>query len=178
MSFKCLVLDPGYMPIDVVDWMKALELLFSGKAQVVEEYEDVPIRSQKLSLRLPSVLRLLKSYTRRKHVKFSRSNIFWRDKFCCQYCGIKKGSNELTFDHVIPKCRRTEESFKSWENIVAACIPCNRRKAGRTPEEAGMRLLKRPVKPHWSPQMTIRLKTTDPEAWRSYIYWNIELEPS
>jgi len=178
MNWKCLVLDPGYQPIDIVSWTKALELLFSGKAQVVEEYEDVPIRSQRLTLKLPSVLRLFKSYTRRKHVKFSRANIFWRDKFCCQYCGQKKPSTDLTFDHVIPKCRRTADSYKSWENIVTACVPCNRRKAGRTPEEAGMKLLRHPVKPMWTPQMTIRLKTTDPEAWRSYIYWNVELEPA
>jgi 5-methylcytosine-specific restriction endonuclease McrA len=173
-----LLLDPGFMPLEIIHWTKGIELLMTGKAEVIEEYSDLPIRSQKLSFNLPSVLRLLKSYTRRKNVKFSRSNIFWRDKFCCQYCGVKKPSTDLTFDHVTPKCRRTTDSFKSWENIVTACVPCNRRKAGRTPEEANMRLLRTPEKPKWTPQMTIRMKSTDPEVWRSFIYWNIELDPA
>lgn len=176
MARNVLVLGPDYVPVTTVSWMKALELLFSGKAEVVEEYEDFPVRSQKISIRLPSILRLLKSYTKRKHVKFSRANVFYRDNHRCQYCGVKKPTEELTFDHVIPKCRRTPESYKSWENIVTACMPCNRRKAGRTPEEAGMRLLKKPEKPRWTPAMTIRIKKTDPESWLSYCYWTVELE--
>jgi 5-methylcytosine-specific restriction endonuclease McrA len=177
MDWKVLLLGPDYVPVEVVHWTKAIELLMTGKAEIVEEYDGIPIRSERLSFNLPSILRLIKSYTRRKHVKFSRANIFYRDNYRCLYCGVKKGSDELTFDHVVPKCRRTDDSHKSWTNIVTACIPCNRKKAGRTPQEAGMRLLKEPVKPSWTPAMTIRLKATDPDSWRSYCYWNLELEP-
>ena len=177
MNWKVLILDPGYQPLEVVAWTKALELLLTGKAEVVHEYDDIPIRSEKLSFNLPSVVRLLKSFTKRKHVKFSRSNIFFRDKYCCQYCGKKKETEELTFDHVTPKCMRTENSHKSWENIATCCIDCNRKKGGRTPQQAGMRLLKTPAKPAWSPAMTIKIKSTDPEAWKSFCYWNIDLEP-
>mgnify|MGYP001396177272 CR=1 FL=1 len=171
-----LVLDPSFRPIEVVGWMKAMEILVSGKAIAVEEYDDVTIRSEKQSFRLPSVLKLIKSYTKRRHVKFSRYNIFFRDKFQCQYCGSKPGTEELELEHVIPKCRRTPDSYKSWENIVTACTACNRKKNNRTPEEAGMRLRKQPVKPAWTPAMTIRMRPSDPETWRSYCYWNVELE--
>lgn len=154
-----------------------MTLVFSGKAEIVEEYDNVEIRSMRESFKLPSILRLIKSFSRRKYVKFSRSNIFWRDRFRCQYCDAKPATDDLTFDHVIPRSRGTPESRKSWENIVTACLRCNQKKADRTPQEAGMRLLKKPTKPRWTPQMTIRLKATDPEAWRSYVYWTTELDP-
>lgn len=178
MSWKTLVLDKSYQPVEIISWTEAITLLVLGKAEIVEEYEDVEIRSARLTFKLPSILRLLKSFKQRKAVKFSRYNIFYRDKWKCQYCGDKKKSEDLTFDHVIPKSRKTPDSHKTWENIVAACISCNRRKGGRTPQEAGMKLLKKPVKPDWSPSMTIRLKENDPESWRNYIYWHVELEPT
>ena len=176
LSAKVLILDKAYMPVDVVGWMKAMELLVSGKAEVVEEYEDVEIRSTSASWRLPCVMRLAKYFNKKRTVKFSRFNVFFRDKWTCQYCGQKKPTEELTFDHVTPRCRKTPESFKSWENIVTACFPCNQRKAGRTPREAGMRLLREPYKPKWTPAMTIRLKASDPEAWRTYFYWHGALQ--
>jgi 5-methylcytosine-specific restriction endonuclease McrA len=177
MSWQVLVLDQGFQPHSVVDWTKAVGYLLSGEAEIVHEYDDVLIRSEKMSFKLPSVLRLLVSMVRNKNkVKFSRYNIFFRDKWKCQYCGKKKKSEELTFDHVIPKCTNTPASKKSWENIVTACVPCNRKKGGRTPAEAGMRLIKEPIKPKWSPNMIIRIKNNTPESWRNYLYWDAELE--
>lgn len=177
MAWKTLLLDNGYQPLQVIDWMKAVELLLSGKAEIVEEYEDIPIRSAYLSLKLPSVLRLINPFTRRKRrqAKFSRYNVFYRDNWMCQYCGNKFRSDKLTFDHVIPRSKRTPEAITSWENIATCCYKCNHKKGGRTPEEAGMKLIKKPVKPEWTPQLTLRLKGNEPEIWLNYIYWHSEL---
>lgn len=174
MAWNVLVLDKALQPIEVVGWEDAVVLLVTGKAEVVEEYEDVDIRSEKMTFKLPSVLRLLTYFAKRKPlVRFSRYNIFLRDNWCCQYCGGKRKSEDLTFDHVTPV---VQGGRKSWENIVAACMPCNRKKGGRTPEQAGMRLLRKPVQPRLTPVMTIRLTATTPESWRSYLYWHSELE--
>lgn len=177
MSWKTLLLDSGYQPIRVISWMRAIELLLSGKAEIVEEYADIPIRSASLTLNLPSVLRLVKNFTRRrKHqAKFSRYNVFFRDNWTCQYCGDRFKTQELTFDHVVPRSRRTPDAVTSWENIVACCYECNHKKGGRTPEEAHMQLIKKPVKPEWTPRLTLRLKGTLPESWLNYIYWHSEL---
>lgn len=176
MTWKTLLLDSGFQPVKIISWMRAIELLLSGKAEVVEEYEDIPIRSVNLTLKLPSVLRLVKTYKRRKDkVKFSRFNVFYRDDWTCQYCGEKKKTEELTFDHVIPRSRKTADSGKSWENIVTACYRCNYKKANRTPSEANMKLLRQPVKPLWTPQLVLKLKGSEPESWMSYIYWHIPM---
>lgn len=177
MTWKTLLLDSGFQPVKIISWMRAIELLLAGKAEVVEEYDDIPIRSVNFSLKLPSILRLVKTYKKRKEkVKFSRYNVFYRDDWTCQYCGEKKKTEELTFDHVIPKSRRTPDSGKSWENIVTACWRCNHKKGSKTPDEARMTLLKKPQKPSWTPQLVIRLKGSEPESWLSYIYWHVPLE--
>lgn len=172
MSWKVLILDVSYQPVDVMSWQDAITLLLKGGVEVLEEYDDVTIRSERLSFSLPSVLRLLKKVSRRKSVQFSRFNIFNRDNWTCQYCGKKKRSEDLNLDHVVPIA---QGGIKSWENIVTACIPCNSRKAARTPEQAGLRLRKTPVKPNWTPQLTIRITEKDPESWRNWIYWHGEL---
>jgi 5-methylcytosine-specific restriction endonuclease McrA len=107
-------------------------------------------------------------------VKFSRANIYARDDYTCQYCGKKFPSEDLTFDHVVPVATGGQ---KRWDNIVAACFRCNHKKGGRTPEEAGMKLVRQPTEPHWLPafHVTFRLKSP-PESWRDYLYWNIELD--
>ncbi len=171
-----LLLNSTYEPLRVINWKKAITLLCQGKVEVLEVYER-EIRGVSITFKLPSVLRLLtlvRIKNQQKVVKFSRSNIFARDRYCCQYCGGKFKVNELTFDHVIPISRGGK---KSWENIVTGCIPCNNRKSGRTPEEAGMRLIRKPVKPKWSPSVTITIGFRNaPESWRDYLYWNVELE--
>ena len=114
---------------------------------MIEEYSK-EVHSVTFSVKLPSILRLLKYVKVRKSriVKFSRANIYARDKYTCQYCNTPFSTEELTFDHVIPVSRG---GTKSWENIVTACIDCNRRKGGLTPVEAGMKLIQKPAAGHY-----------------------------
>ncbi len=171
-----LLLNATYEPLRVVSWKKAITLLWQGKVEVLEVY-DKEIRGISITIKLPSVIRLLhlvKLKPSHQGVKFSRANIFARDKHRCQYCGQRARSDELTFDHVVPISRAGR---KAWENIVTACIRCNNRKSGRTPEEAGMRLIRPPVKPRWSPTLTITIGLKSlPESWLDYLYWNVELD--
>lgn len=172
-----LVLNATYEPINIISWKRALALLWQGKVEVLAEH-DREIRSIRFTVRLPSVLRLLKYVKIRhnnRHVRFSRANIYARDRNTCQYCGKKCSTDNLTFDHVVPAARG---GGKTWENIVTCCIPCNHRKGGRTPEESGMRLIRIPKEPEWTPtmlQITIGFKSA-PQAWRDFLYWNVELE--
>src|SRR5271166_4674640 len=138
MNWRNLLLDQSYQPVEIITFQKAIKLLLKGKAEIVEEDEKL-FRTERTSAKLPLVLRLIKSFRRRKEVKFSRYNIFYRDNWTCQYCGDMKKSQDLTFDHVTPVC---QGGTKNWENIVAACVRCNHKKHGRTPEQARMRLLR------------------------------------
>jgi 5-methylcytosine-specific restriction endonuclease McrA len=174
---QTLVLNASYEPINIVPWKRALTLLFQGKVEVLAEY-DREIRSISFTIRMPSVMRLLRYVRMRKRfqrVKFSRANIYARDHHTCQYCGSKCSTEDLTFDHVIPVVKG---GSKIWDNIVTCCFRCNHRKGGRTPEEAGMHLIRRPRTPDWVPSMihiTLGLHSA-PETWRDYFYWNIELD--
>ena len=105
----------------------------------------------------------------RQMVKFSRETLFTRDSFCCQYCGKRFDKHDLTFDHVLPAARGGP---KTWENIVTACRKCNHRKSGKTPEEAGMKLLKKAERPHWSPAILVmmNLNCRGPKVWENYLY--------
>jgi len=170
-----LLLNASYEPLKIISWQRAITLLFAGKVEVIEEYSR-EIHSVTFSLKLPSILRLLKYVRVRKSkiVKFSRANIYARDSYTCQYCNTQFRSEELTFDHVIPVSRG---GTKSWENIVTACIDCNRRKGGQTPQEGGMRLIRKPAEPEWVPSLNLTLVFKNaPESWRDYLYWNVELD--
>ncbi|RMH41144.1 MAG: HNH endonuclease [Deltaproteobacteria bacterium] len=171
---RVLMLSRSYEPLRVISWKRAFALLTLGKVEVVEEY-DACVRTVTLVFKVPAVVRLLTAFKRRgRPPKFSRINIYARDGFRCQYCGDKRPTEELTFDHVVPKARGGKTS---WTNIVTACHPCNRRKGARTPEEAGMRLRKPPIQPKWVPAVTIRVSTRSvPDAWRDYLYWTGGLE--
>jgi 5-methylcytosine-specific restriction endonuclease McrA len=172
-----LVLNATYEPLHIISWRRALSLLYQGKVEVLAEY-DREVKSIRFTIKLPSVLRLLKFVKVRKrahHVKFSRANIYARDHNTCQYCGRKCPTEDLTFDHVIPIVKG---GSKTWNNIVTCCFDCNHKKGGRTPEEAGMHLRRQPKEPDWIPSMvhvTIGFKSA-PESWRDYLYWNVELE--
>jgi len=171
-----LLLNSTYEPMRVISWKKAILLLVQDKVEVLQVH-DREIRSVSISFKLPSVLRLLSFVhikASQRVVKFSRSNIFTRDEHSCQYCGQHFKSSALTFDHVIPIAKGGK---KTWTNIVTACLPCNNRKSGRTPKEANMRLIKKPLKPRWHPTLTITigLKKT-PKNWRDYLYWHLALE--
>lgn len=177
---ETLVLSPGYEPVARVHWQRAVSLLFMGKVEVVEEYEDKEIRSVTFSIKMPSVVRFIQAMRGRKRaVKFSRENVYTRDSGKCQYCALKVPRHEATYDHVVP---RAQGGKTTWENIVICCMPCNQRKGHRTPIEAGMKLLSTPVKPKKLPDVrfTIAWKTGMPESWKSWVrsftYWNAELE--
>jgi len=173
-THQTLVLSQGYEPVKIVSWQRAITLLFLGKVEVVEEY-DRGIKTTSLVIKIPSVVRLLKAFRRYpKPVKFSRINIYGRDKYTCQYCGTKKSIGELTYDHVVPRSRGGKTT---WTNIATCCSDCNRRKANRTPEQAGMRLLKEPVLPTATPVLVVAVsRESAPDAWRDYLYWTSELD--
>ncbi|MDA2926178.1 HNH endonuclease [Acidobacteria bacterium AH-259-G07] len=170
---QILVLNSTYEPLQVISWKRAVRMLFQEKVEVLAEY-DREIRSVYLSIRLPSVLRLLRYVKVKRHhnqVRFTRSNIYSRDRFRCQYCGGRFSTSQLTYDHVVPvACGGS----KSWENIVTSCIRCNRKKGNRTPEEAGLRLLRRPKAPYSFPHRINFLlwESRAPESWRNYIFWS------
>lgn len=142
-----LVLNASYEPLHVVSVRRAVVLLLTEKAQLVEAAEAT-LRSERLILPLPLVIRLVTYVRIPRHWRLpvSRRGVLARDNYCCQYCGAQPGRSQLTVDHVLP---RSQGGGKSWENLVAACGPCNRRKGGRRPEEAGMHLLARPTAPRY-----------------------------
>jgi 5-methylcytosine-specific restriction endonuclease McrA len=154
-------------PHRITDWFDAICSVYTGKADVLEEYEET-VSSVSATFNIPAVIRLKRAVSpHKKAVKFSRINIFTRDGFSCQYCGAKKPMKELNYDHVIP---RDQGGKTVWENIVAACYPCNGRKANKTPEQAKMKLLKRPVHPKSLPMTQPIFSLADvPEEWKPYI---------
>jgi 5-methylcytosine-specific restriction endonuclease McrA len=163
-KMKTLKLDLTYRPVEIIDCLEALVLCIVGKAVAVEEYEE-EISSPSVSFKIPSVIVL------KKAIKFissgirpTRNNIIWRDNSKCQYCSKDIPSPELTLDHVVP---RSKGGRNTWTNLVASCKKCNQAKRDRTPDEAGMRLLKKPVKPH----NTILRYTTEIEPiWHIYLW--------
>lgn len=178
---ETLVLDTGYQPVARVPWMRAVTLLFRGKVEVVEEYADWTVRSVTVELKVPAVVRFLRGVRGRKRaLRFSRENVFARDGGRCQYCTRRVPRPEATFDHVLP---RAQGGHTGWDNIVIACLPCNQRKGGRTPEQARMKLLTAPAKPHHLPE-GVRFTYTPgmPQAWRAWLrdfsYWNGQLDES
>ncbi len=166
---QTLVLDQGFIPLKVITWRRALCMSLIEKVEVLANY-DREIRSISRSFMAPAVVRLLGAVrTRPQLVRFSRRNVYLRDNHRCQYCGHTFPDAELTLDHVIP---RVSGGKTNWTNVVAACGQCNRRKGGRTPEQAGLQLLRAPRRPQWSP-LTVaqRLPLQEvPEPWRAWIF--------
>ena len=143
IDFPVLVLNQSYEPLNVCRVRRAVVLVGGGKAEMLENGTGF-IHSVSNTFSVPSVIRLAYMVKRpRPKVKLTRFEIFNRDQYTCQYCGNE--SRHLTLDHVVPRYRGGQHT---WENVVSACVPCNRRKAGRTPQEAGMRLIHRPSQPH------------------------------
>lgn len=164
---ETLVLSNTYSPLRVVAWQKAVGMLFDGKVEVVSEYDE-DIRSVRLSLKMPAVVRFVRRHAYRfEGPKFTRGNVLLRDARTCQYCGYAPRSlSELNFDHVVPRARG---GATSWENIVTACVRCNTKKACRTPSEAGMTLRRVPVRPRWLPFAATRSWRSVPEAWQAWL---------
>jgi 5-methylcytosine-specific restriction endonuclease McrA len=164
---EALLLNSTFMPLRIVSWRKAMILMALRKVEVVEEYNK-EIHTVSLSIRLPSVIRLLKFIRARdQEIRFTRYNIYLRDKGRCQYCGDRFSARDLTYDHVIP---RTRGGTATWENIVTCCRSCNLRKGGRTPHEAEMRLIRLPRKPEWLPIVDVTMGIRGvPESWQNYL---------
>jgi 5-methylcytosine-specific restriction endonuclease McrA len=164
-----LVLNASYEPINVCAARRAIILVLKGVA-AAEELSALKVQSARAVLTLPSVIRLLE-YRRIPHQNraLSRKNILMRDRYTCQYCHHTLPSSELTLDHVIPRSRAGEST---WENLVACCHACNNRKGNRTPEEAGMKLVRlpRPFSLHTSRHL-MRLLGRSDEQWRKYLFY-------
>jgi 5-methylcytosine-specific restriction endonuclease McrA len=190
---KVLVLNRSYLPVHVTVVRRALALLYQGIARAVDEHyrtfdfeswadlaaEEDSIGLVDRAIRVPRVI-LLQGYDRvpRRYVRFSRFNIYSRDQNRCQYCGRQFGRAELNLDHVVPRSRG---GTSTWENVVCSCHRCNRLKGGRTPTEAGMRLIRQPRRPQWTPFMAETWSLRRYKEWRPFLsavdaaYWNTEL---
>lgn len=197
LNQQVLVLNRLWQAVNVCSVRRALSLLFEGHAQVVKGMEDgsfetfnfsewtdfsqeepdsESVRTVSLRIRIPKVILLL-FFDRlpKKEVKFTRHNIFERDKNTCQYCGRVFERKDLNLDHVVPRDRGGPTT---WENIVCSCIPCNTHKANRTPQEAGMHLIRKPKRPKWRPFIQINVDLGCHDSWKHFLdlaYWNVEI---
>ena len=163
----------SYYPLSLWCWQDAIKAVFMERVNIVSEY-DRRVRSPSFEMRLPSVVSL-KTYVKPpRHPAFTRFNVFLRDRFTCQYCGVRE---DLTFDHVVP---RSKGGQTVWANVVAACAPCNLLKGDWLPAESGMWPRQKPYQPtvhdlhqngrHFPPNYLH-------ESWMDYLYWDAELEP-
>lgn len=194
LNTNVLVLNRLYQPVHVTSVKRAFSLLYQGVAKAIDqqyklyefadwaqlsaaEHESVSTINRRI--RVPRVV-VLSAYEHlpKGRVRFSRLNIYARDSDTCQYCGKKLARSELNLDHVLP---RSQGGKTSWENVVCSCVPCNLKKGGRTPDQASMKLLKRPVRPRWTPFFRGAAKRVTYREWLPFLtlaeasYWNVEL---
>jgi 5-methylcytosine-specific restriction endonuclease McrA len=182
-----LLLDVDYRPVRVLDWQRAVGMLLDEKVRSVVAYAGRSLRSASLELDWPAVVSLVERARGRSRPRLQRANLLARDHWTCQYCGLSprtpKGlpdTSRLTLDHVVPRCRALRGQVRgvqgvvvpvsSWENLVAACRPCNARKADRTPDEARMPLRRPPRRP--GPTEAARLmlgRVRVPPEWRDFL---------
>lgn len=162
-----LVLNLNYVPINVCTVRRAIIMVGKGKAEQLENHRG-QLHTITAVFDAPSIIRLV-YLVKRPFLprKLSKKEVFLRDRFTCQYCGKK--SQDLTLDHVVP---RRQNGSHAWNNVVAACSRCNLRKAGRTPAEAGMKLVKEPRAPDPNPYLILQNRSIL-EEWRPYIPWNV-----
>jgi 5-methylcytosine-specific restriction endonuclease McrA len=191
-----LVLNASWSAVHVASVRRAISLVHQGLAHFVSpedynthdfdswkelsrsaEFECGYVRAIDFRLRMPEVIRLRYFNGRqRRKIRFTRRNLFERDRYTCQYCGKKLPSGELTLDHVIPRCRGGRST---WENLAVACVKCNSRKSNRLPQEAEMKILRRPEKPKWPAYLAVRLGPARRASWQRFIdaaYWDSELK--
>lgn len=196
LSSSVLVLNRSFMPINITTLKRALVLLYQNLARAVDDEfatfdfsswsalsaaaHDETIGLVGKMVRVPRVI-LLTAYDRvpRRHVRFSRHNIYLRDHNICQFCGHRFNRSDLNLDHVTP---RALGGKTTWENIVTSCIACNRKKGGQLPVRVGMKLVRPPIRPHWTPFMDFSLRGVCHESWKPFFnmvdfsYWNVELD--
>ncbi|MBA7636644.1 hypothetical protein ES703_44265 [subsurface metagenome] len=202
LDCNVLVLNKHYMAIRIVGARRAFSLLFRELAEVVsleaDRYSNYDFQSWcevsqlrrhfepdghdwvstvNFYIAVPRIIRLL-FYDRlpRNEVKFNRRNIFARDKNKCQYCGKRYPTSELSLDHIIP---RSIGGKSVWENIVCSCTQCNVKKGGKTPKQANMTLIQKPVKPKRNPLVHVHLGHQRYHSWKQFLdhaYWSVELK--
>lgn len=202
LDAKVLVLNKVYMAVRVISARRAFSMLCRNLAEVIHvdegryqnydfetwtELSDLQrrfepechdwVRTVRLQIAVPKVIRLLE-YDRvpRQQVKLNRRNLFARDRNTCQYCGKHFPTSELSIDHVQPRAQGGQDS---WTNLVCSCVRCNARKGGRTPQQARMKLQRRPVRPRRNPLITLRLGQDKYASWKAFLddaYWSVELK--
>lgn len=173
MEHKTLVLTNWFFPYQILGWQDATIQVCSGISTVVASYDE-PLCAPDVnkecppSLKgLPAVVRLNKTITPQRKVKFSRFNVFTRDNFTCQYCGQKKVMRELTFDHMVPRKRG---GLTRWNNIVTACTKCNSKKGSLTCDEVGMFPRRKPIRPKSLPLVSpVRDLAWAPKEWHDFV---------
>ncbi|MHA6323584.1 HNH endonuclease [Roseivivax sp. CAU 1753] len=162
----------SYYPLSLWPWQEAVKASFLDRVDIIAEYDEV-VHSPSMTMHIPSVV-VLKDYVKpQKRVAFTRFNLFLRDGFCCQYCGSR---GELTFDHVVP---RAAGGVTSWENVVAACAPCNLRKGARSLHRSGLSLRKPPRQPGAEELRNMGRKFPPGhlhDSWLDFLYWDAELQ--
>ena len=197
LNTSVLVLNRSYLPIQVTSVRRAFALIYQGIARAVNErYQTFDFESWaelaqvrdgetvgtlRGPIPVPRVI-VLTAFDRvpKRHVRFSRINIYARDNFTCQYCGVRHARSELNLDHVVP---RSLGGRSTWENVVCSCLDCNRRKGSKTPAKAGLQLRRAPARPRWTPLMNLMLSNVRYTEWRPFLnvvdasYWNTELVP-
>ena len=166
----------SYFPLSLWAWQDAVKSVFLDRVNIIAHY-DRYVRSPSFELRLPSVISLKEYVPTARRPAFTRFNVFLRDGFTCQYCGGRFPTQDLTFDHVVPRSRGGKTT---WENVVTACSSCNLRKGNRLPSHAGMQPLMRPLQPSTF-QLQENGRSFPPnylhESWRDFLYWDTELDP-
>lgn len=202
LDLNVLVLNRNYTAVRVVSARRAFVLLFKEAAEVIfvenghylnydfaswqevgtlqHEFEREQhdwIRTPRLTIAVPRIIRLF-GYDRlpRQGVKLNRRNLYARDRNRCQYCGKHFATRELTIDHVVPRVQGGEHS---WTNLVCACVPCNAKKGGRTPRQAGMELIRKAVQPKRNPLISVKLGSERYQSWKAFLdnaYWTVELK--
>ncbi|NTW10710.1 MAG: HNH endonuclease [Chlorobiaceae bacterium] len=163
---KVLVLNSSYEPLDICDARKAFILIYGGKAVMVAHHPELAMSTVSLRFPLPIVVRL-RAYVSKPFMRvlLTRKNILLRDNYQCQYCGTSE--TPLTVDHILPRSRGGEST---WENLITACSRCNSAKGNRTPREADMHPLKKPMRPHHLLPFTEHLCPSVSEHWKPYLY--------
>ncbi len=205
LESSVLVLNKFFMALHVISAKRAFVLLCKETAEVIsvddgkfnsynfDTWKDVSIykaksglpdedyanwiRTVSFEIEVPKIIRLL-FYEKlpRSNVKFNRRNIFARDENRCQYCGQKFPTSELSLDHIVPKAH---DGKTTWMNIVCACTDCNKKKGGRTPVQAGMKLIRKPAKPKHSPILSLKLRSDRYRSWKQFLdeaYWSVPLK--
>ena len=165
----------SYYPLSLCSWQDTIKSVFLKRVSIIESY-DQEVHSPTITLKLPSVIALKDYVMPKRQPAFTRFNVFLRDNFTCQYCNHRYSANELTFDHLTPRCMKGKTT---WHNVVSACTNCNLKKGRRILKQINMKLFRIPSRPT-SIQLQNNGRNFPPnflhDSWRDYLYWDTVLE--